>query len=228
MAEHRVRYLTLDHKPSLDEYVVMSKPSIRGMVPMRNVRTGETITIQKRRILPLNTAGKAIAASHANKTTIACPIPQCILELQILDTQTASCGEHGTFAIYPYNVDSLPPQSTNQQVSKPARKEKIMSNVQVDLEEIKKYGELWVRRSEFNHAAFDVRSYVLVADGPPRKLCFNTYNGSLGKRSKNFIEELRLAEFQNNDTIENSKYKVYVSKRLEDIHNDLKKEFEKV
>lgn len=225
MAENKVRLLTFDHKPSTDEYVAISKPSIRGMVSLRNVRTGEIITAQKRRILPLDTAGKAIAACNSNKTTIVCPTPNCILELQIQEGgQTARCPEHGEFPIYPYNVNSLPLQSTTTKVT---RKEKSMPNVQVDLQEVKKYGTLYVRRADFNHTSYDVRSYVLVADNPPRKLCFNTYNGSLGKKSKDFVAELHLVEFSKDEPTNGSKYKVHYAS-MESIIKSLAKDFEQV
>ena len=56
--------------------------------------------------------------------------------------------------------------------------------------------ELWVKTGvRFDHPTIDVKSYVLLLESSkPRKLCFNTYNDTLGKKGEplpveNFLED---------------------------------------
>ncbi len=69
-------------------------------------------------------------------------------------------------------------------------------NNEVDIDAIRPFGcELWCKpQLHFDHATFDVRAYVLLADDPARKLCFNTYNGKLG-RDKD-LSDLHLEDFK--------------------------------
>ena len=45
--------------------------------------------------------------------------------------------------------------------------------------------ELWTKKQiKFDHSDWDVAAHVLLFTGShPRKLCFNTYNGTLGKKA---------------------------------------------
>lgn len=48
---------------------------------------------------------------------------------------------------------------------------------------------LWTKNGvKFDHANVDVKSHALIIDGDsPRKYCFNTYDGSLGKKAKDLM-----------------------------------------
>ena len=67
----------------------------------------------------------------------------------------------------------------------------------VDFAVVAQYGvEIWTKQQlKFSDPRTDVQSHVLLADEPPRKLCFNTYNGALGKKKTN-TEEAFLAQLQ--------------------------------
>lgn len=56
--------------------------------------------------------------------------------------------------------------------------------------------DLWTKNGvKFDHANVDVKSHALIIGGSnPRKYCFNTYDGSLGKKAK----DLMVAEFLEN------------------------------
>ena len=70
----------------------------------------------------------------------------------------------------------------------------------VDLEHIKSFGaELWCRdKINFDHATVEVAAYVLLAENPDRKLCFQTYDGRLGKKD-DAIKRLALEQFRDNE-----------------------------
>ena len=88
----------------------------------------------------------------------------------------------------------------------PEKKEKQMQKenkepVKVDIAEISKLDncELWEKKVvNFNHHKISVVSYALIYKGDPqRKLCFNTYDGTLGKKS---TEPLPIDAFLTNQT----------------------------
>jgi hypothetical protein len=106
--------------------------------------------------------------------------------------------------------------------TKPKAKPKTKSApVQVNFEKLKEYGHLYTKKQikfGFENAKTDVQAHSILAEGPLRKLSFNTYNGSLGKKSKDPAAELNLEAFKNFE--EGQKLKqVSVYK-----HNDLSKE----
>ena len=68
--------------------------------------------------------------------------------------------------------------------------------------------ELWTKNVNFDHEKFDVKSHVLLfVHGQPRKYCFNTYNGTLGKRST----DLPLEDFATNTLPSGAKTKPWYS-----------------
>ena len=70
--------------------------------------------------------------------------------------------------------------------------------VVVNIAEVKAHGELWEKAQlHFDMPTMDVRAYALLADSPARQLCWNTYNGTLGKQRKR--NDLPLTEFAAND-----------------------------
>ena len=98
----------------------------------------------------------------------------------------------------------------------------------VDFAVVAQYGvELWTKQQlKFSDPRTDVQSHVLLADNPPRKLCFNTYNGALGKKKAN-TEEAFLAQlkaFKDNVAVTPSGASVYPLKgTLDDARKRLEK-----
>ena len=62
--------------------------------------------------------------------------------------------------------------------------------------------ELWTQgQVTFDHAKFDVAAHVLLFTGEnPRKLCFNTYNGTTGKKG----EQLPIEAFLKGEKVSGS------------------------
>lgn len=86
----------------------------------------------------------------------------------------------------------------------------------VDLEEVKQFGELWSKdKVQFDHPTIDVKAFALLADTPARKVCFNTYDGTLGKKAKN-LAALKLENFRDHNSDDDGKVIGYVLKRTLD------------
>ena len=85
--------------------------------------------------------------------------------------------------------------------------ESTENTLNIDIERIKKYGELWAKKPNMSgHPSINTTSYVLLRDDPPRKKCFNTYNGKLGG-SRSF-ETLELDDFVKNAEKQKSTYPI--------------------
>ena len=83
---------------------------------------------------------------------------------------------------------------TTAEVKQPA-------NVVVDVASLKDIGEVWVKDSiNFDHPKIQVKTIAILLDGPLRKLCFNTYDGTLGKKAKD-LSTLRLEEFKKDEPV---------------------------
>lgn len=93
----------------------------------------------------------------------------------------------------------------------------------IDLGEVKDFGlELWTKpQLNFDHVTMDVRAHVLLATNPLRKLCFNTYDGQLGKKKK--VENLHLEEFQANKSVPGKKLWHLLKGTLEEARQHLQK-----
>ena len=157
-----------------------------------------------RRLLPSNSLGKAWALLVSGKYSAVCPI--CHFKGPVEEGKL-NCPTHGSFEVVTHECDqeSVDMIKRAKVVSHPVRRQKVMTETNhqdvvpsiVDLEEVKKYGEVWMKpQLHFDMATIDVKAYVVLADGPPRKLCFNTYGGTLGKRRVN--TDLPLEAFKTN------------------------------
>ncbi len=201
-----------------------NRPNILGQVTIINSISNKQEVVHKRRILPVDCVNKVIIITVSGKYTITCPISNCILE-PLISNGSGVCPDHGTFDVYLHDSAQLPTsQSSVERVS--IKREIQMQGVNVDLEALKQYGEIYVKKVAFNHSAYDVKTYLIVAHDPPRKICFNLYNGALGKKSKDPVAELGLEAFKANDTSD-SKHKVYVFKSEEELNKELAKGYEK-
>jgi len=182
--------------------------------------------LHKERLLPVNSLGKLVAVTHNGKLKAACP--DCFRPLVVVGG-FAECPIHGKKPItsheHPNGVD-------NQVAAVPEREPTMAKNetaAAIDLAQVTNFGcELWTKpQLKFSDPRTDVQSHVLLADNPPRKLCFNTYNGTLGKRKKsktddNFLQQLQA--FKDNVSVSPNGTAVYPLKgTLEDARNRLVK-----
>jgi hypothetical protein len=183
---------------------------------------GKQLRVHKERILPENALGKSVAVVIGGKLKTVCPTCSRFL---IVDKNIAECPVHGRIKITSHehlnNPDST---SIVQQETKMSKTDTI---TMVDFTVVAQYGELWTKQQlKFSDPHTDVQSHVLLADNPSRKLCFNTYNGALGKKKSNTDEVFisQLEAFKNNVAPAVSGASVYSLKgTLDDARKRLEK-----
>lgn len=153
-------------------------------------KDGTEITVNVNRLLPSGAAGKALVAStsevEVDKYNAVCPFCGYINCVSMND-QSSVFKCHGELDLY--WIDR-----TINKAKKPQKATKMKAEpIVVDFEELKKIGELWTKSQiKFDDPNTDVKAHVLIIAGDqPRKLCFNTYNGTLGKKGN----KLPLDEF---------------------------------
>jgi len=130
-----------------------------------------------------------------------CPVCASDIRVDVKNVRQAECPEHGAFDLswatvsagrIPVTVANgkLPKKATVKKKPMKARAPRTAkAPVAIDFERIRAAGELWTRSGvEFDYPDFDVRAHVLILAGTgtdlPRKYCFNSYNGTWGKKPK--------------------------------------------
>jgi hypothetical protein len=156
-------------------------------------KDGKQLRVHKERMLPTDSLGRLVAVDHGGKLKTACPVCSRIL---IVEKNIAECPVHGKLQVTSHERLNNPGDDTPE-----TQQEKHMSKTDaatmVDFTVVATYGvELWTKQQlKFSDPHTDVQSHVLLADSPARKLCFNTYNGALGKKKSN-TEETFLSQLQ--------------------------------
>lgn len=128
------------------------------------------------------------------------------------------CPDHGVFetfgdiTITTFRKKASKPKSSKEKrkVTESSKTKKVAEKV--DFDEVCKYGELWTRgQIPFDHATIDVQAHMLLYEVElgdeklVRKHCFNTYDGTLGKKMGDPIQRLQLEDFKNNKRTEEGK-----------------------
>lgn len=203
----RVRVLTLEGKISETVYTVEQERSDRkGHILLQEEGKNRATKIHHRRIIPMAAEGSACVIV-ADKPTGICPTCGQDKEMSASDTTMycESCDKH--YQLYwigakPMADDTATTTtkeataSTEPQTTKAERTAKEPEKV--DLCELAKTEgcELWNKTVKFDHARISATSHVLILtkSDPARKLCFNLYNGTLGRRGKPLPLENFLAD----------------------------------
>ena len=185
--------------------------------------TGEQLRIHRERTLPADSLGKLVAVRHGDKLKTACPV--CSRTL-ITERDFAECPVHGK-----HRITSHEHLNSTDSPSAPKQEEpmsKTDTATTVDFAVVVQYGvEVWTKQQlKFSDPRTDVQSHVLLADSPARKLCFNTYNGALGKKKSNtddgFLAQLQA--FKDNVAVAPSGTSIYPLKgTLDDARKRLEK-----
>lgn len=187
-------------KASSDIYLVRSGRSDRKGHAILELN-GVQKKVHYKRILSVDSLGKAIAIELNGRYSAICPECQLVRELES-NADNFQCMKHGTKGIVWLGVKptTSKPQKQRQvkavkQVIKLKESQNKMKAVPINLAELAKLKdcELYsLRNVKFDHARVEVNANTLLFVGEnPRKLCFNTYNGNLGKKAS----ELPIAEF---------------------------------
>ena len=218
-----VRLLLADGTISNDVYVMETLRSDRkGHVLVKEKNTAKQLKVQHRRILPIAAFGKSAVIESAGKYRSICP--KCTyIEVVTSGTEYITCPLHGQFDLFwigvkpmtievePHTDDCKDKKPSAEKRSRPTQVVKPSKTATLaDLDKIAaiQHCELWTKNVQFDHEKFDVKSHVLLyIHGQPRKFCFNTYNGTLGKRST----DLPLTEFASNTLPVGAKTKPWYS-----------------
>lgn len=162
------------------------------------------------RLLRVCADGAAIVKTDTALTS-ACPDCGHDCTIEVGDTQ-ATCPTHGKFAIdwgkiepgrrpavkEPHKKVTTIARSNAKTKAGKSQQKKQRASMDIDFDAIKKIGELFTKSGvEFDYPGYVVKSHtVLIDDGDnSRKYCFNSYNGTWGKKSK----DVDLQSLINND-----------------------------
>lgn len=211
--ESRVRYLQIDGSVSKEVYVVFSENISRdvrsdrkGLITLKQENGQKLIKVHARRILPLSVDGKSPVIQSTDKYRTICPecgIIHGFIQRPNEDKLDCQCGS--TIYLYwigdtPKPIEKLEKAMSEEQTTpatpvppvieaKPKRTPKQTSAVKIDLANFAnaKNCLLYTKKNiKFDHVEVDVQAHVLLLNEPDgcKKFCFNTYDGTLGKKSK--------------------------------------------
>jgi hypothetical protein len=195
--------------------------------PENGVKNSHELKVHFRRVLPLSVEGKAPVIESGDKYRTICPSCNCVAEVVgRSDTTTCSNCEE-SFQLYwlgtkPMNVEELVNTEETETKLKAESKPKAEAKPKAEpkpraarqtAREVQKVDfaaivslpdcELWTKSGvKFDHVDIDVQSHALLYIGDsPRKLCFNTYDGALGKKAS----DLPLEQFQSDTEVADAK-----------------------
>lgn len=210
-----VRILCPDGKVSTEVYIIESEKSDRkGHVILKDKGTAKQVKVQYRRILPVFVDNNAVVIESGGKYRAVCP--KCnYVEVVAGVSDYLTCPSHGQFQLYWLGVKPMT-EATEKKVDG-TKKEKSVSEkkeraprvvrqpITVDINDMAGHAhcEVWTRKDvKFDHERVAVQAHTLLFTGShPRKFCFNTYNGTLGKRS----EPLPIDEFIHDKAVKGAK-----------------------
>lgn len=218
-----VRYLEADGRVSTELCEVKETGLRNNRVVVTPHGTNRRIQVNKRRLLPPTADRAATVVEDGDRYKALCPRCGKSIAFLSGATE-ADCLEHGKFPLHwlgvkPMSVDesntgTKPPRAPKEdKVAKPPRerprvvpkepkapKEPASKKTQatrelqtVDLDAIARRGELYTKGGvKFDHVHVTVLAHVLIVGD--RKYCFNTYNGTMGKKAKPIDEQLDTVE----------------------------------
>jgi hypothetical protein len=200
-----VRILQINGTVSKEVYIIDEDADRKGLVSLKQKGSLKTIKVIHSRVLPTSADGKAVVIESGDKYKVVCPECDDVGVITDTDTWAGTCEEcKGCKKEFNLHWLGVKPMAeaiiTNQEGSNMATKSNKTATVEpvrVDFKDLQKYGELYTKKGvRFDHHEIDVQSHVLLFTGEnPRKLCFNTYDGCLGKKNKG----LPLEDFKNNE-----------------------------
>lgn len=195
-----VRILTLDGRISNEEYTVgHEKADRRGHITLQEVNTSRQVKVNQRRVLANCATGEVLVIQTGDKFRAVCPKCRSVVEVVPSDN-SMGCQEHGTFPLH-WKPGERPMADTTTEKKKPTKavtkaaekkpspekKQKAAkAALPVDLHALKSHKgvELWSKKVSFDHALIDVQAHILIFVSEPRKLCFNTYDSTLGRKAE--------------------------------------------
>jgi hypothetical protein len=193
----------------------------KGHVPIREDGTNRFTKIHFRRILPLSSNTNSDGSVQWNATVIESTdkyraiCPKCGNVFNVTpDDEHITCPTDGEFELHWIGdkpmadaTKTKDPTKDPTATKKPkaAKKKTPKEPIRVNFDELEKLQncEFYTRRNvKFDHPDVDVKAHCLLYIGDsPRKYCFNTYNGALGKKATSLFTD----EFIANKAIKGAK-----------------------
>jgi len=203
----KARILNAEDVITEDVYTIVEGPDRKGNFLLVNDATQKRARAHPTRILKLNPEGSPVFRQDTEMRA-KCPKCDTTVVAEIAQEEIV-CPEHGTFPLDWSKIDAgvrpaVPePEKKTTGIVKAAKKAKAASGektqrrakapIQIDFDAMRAAGEIWTKAGvEFDYPGFDVKAHILLieAGADSRKLCFNSYNGTWGKKSKD--EDLQL------------------------------------
>jgi len=178
-----------------DSYTIVSdsrftKSDRLGHVLVNNIRTNKHQKVNQRRVLPSDVGGKIVAIESTNGFKAICSNCKNVIAITRPDSVVCpNCGN--SYELYwignkPASIDAKKPVIKAEKIKEAPVKNDTQNRIAVDFESLKVLPncELYTKSNiKFDHPNTDVKAHILLFVGDcPRKLCFNTYNGLLGKK----------------------------------------------
>ncbi len=195
-----VRLLELDGRVSQEVYKVAdAKQARKGHLQVHPLSNPDShVKVATRRVLPRDADKRAPVTHDGDHWFSHCPTCGSLQEIDASSTDH-TCETHGNFQLLFLGERPMATTATKKTAKKskpkvtkekkPVQSPKAPKEVElVDFDRLKSLEgcELWTKKNvKFDHPSVNVASHVLLFVGDdPRKLCFNTYNGGLGKKNK--------------------------------------------
>lgn len=192
----KARVLTGDDRISEDVFDVQDGQDHKGSKLLVNQDTGLKVRTNPSRILAVG-SGNLVSA---DQQTLSAKCPQCDVICEVgVAAAAATCPEHGAFdldwsdiAAGPYPRQAPRAQKTGpagqpKKARGAAQAQRSRESLTVDFDDLRKHGELWTKSGvEFDYPQYEVLAHVMLIDDAAgaRKMCFNSYNGGWGKKSR--------------------------------------------
>lgn len=195
----------------------------KGHITLRQEGGTRELKVHFRRVLPLEIDGKAPVIESSDKYRAICPKCGRVKDISPGEDKLQCSTNCGEFPLHWLGAKPMADAATKDtksaeaadKASKPAAKPKsdkktskpaAREPVRVDFDALKGLDncELWTKKNvKFDHVDVDVQAHALlyVEGDQPRKLCFNTYDGVLGKKSP----PLPIDEFVADTEVKNAK-----------------------
>lgn len=220
-----VRYLELDGRVSRLHLVQQERADRKGYVSLIQKDGTNVVRVRHSRILPASVDGKAVVIQVQDRACVLCPGDGHVQEVSASDAEFTcqQCGS--TFTLFwlggkpmadATKTREKAPKTEKAEKTAPAKAAKeprpakaVKEPTPIDFDAMAglKHCELWTKGNvTFDHERIDVAAHILIyvpaaGHGEPRKLCFNSYNGTLGKKA----EELPIEAFVKNEPIKGAK-----------------------
>ena len=199
-----VRVIEPDGKVTGLDYIIdQDRSDRRGQLQIIHKESGRIKKTHHRRILSSDYHdGMAVVLESNNRFFALCP--KCGDSEEITNGDSWVCNNCGEFELHWL---SNRPDTIKQVKARNLKAPSMTTRAPtIDLESIARLPniELWTKKNiQFDHERIDVRAHVLIFDDGQqlRKYCFNTYNGTLGKKQK----KLYVEEFIANTSVESKK-----------------------